>query len=106
MTPSSIDPAAHHGSGIWRALLPCFIGTILLGLLSNGVHHDDDLTHFLMARWTRWFPVYLLNVWGRPGATIPLAAVAWIGDTDTAWHACRLLSAVVSAAFGAKVHST
>jgi len=98
MTSSSIEPAAQHGSGVWRALLPCFIGTILLGLLSNGVHHDDDLTHFLMARWTRWFPVYLLNVWGRPGATIPMAAAAWIGDTDTAWHACRILSAVVSAA--------
>ncbi len=81
-----------------KALIPCFIGTILLGLLSDGVHHDDDLTHYLMARWSRWFPGYLLHVWGRPGATIPMAAVAWIGDADVAWHVCRLLSACVAAA--------
>lgn len=81
-----------------KALIPCFIGTILLGLASNGVHHDDDLTHYLMARWARWFPGYLLHVWGRPGATIPMAAVAWIGDADVAWHVCRALSACVTAA--------
>ena len=85
-------------SSMLKALIPCFIGTILLGLASNGVHHDDDLTHYLMARWARWFPGYLLHVWGRPGATIPMAAVAWIGDADFAWHVCRILSACVTAA--------
>jgi len=85
-------------SSMLKALIPCFIGTILLGLASNGVHHDDDLTHYLMARWSRWFPGYLLHVWGRPGATIPMAAVAWIGDTDVAWRICRILSACVTAA--------
>lgn len=81
-----------------KALLPCYIGTILLGLASNGVHHDDDLTHYLMSRWARWFPGYLLHVWGRPGATIPMAAVAWIGDADVSWHVCRFLSACITAA--------
>jgi len=75
----------------------CLAGTLVLGLLSDGVHHDDDLTHFLMARWTRWFPSYLLHVWGRPGLTVPLSAVAWIGDPETGWHACRILSALVTA---------
>src|SRR5438552_3288391 len=95
---SSRRPIAVDHPGAWAPLIPCLIGTILLGLLSNGVHHDDDLTHFLMARWVRWFPVYLLHVWGRPGATIPMAAVAWIGDPAIGWHACRILSALVTAA--------
>lgn len=82
---------------IW-AVVPCALLTILLGLLSDGVHHDDDLTHFLMARWVRWFPTYLIHIWGRPGLTIPLSAVSWFGDADTAWHAARVLSALVTAA--------
>ncbi len=70
--------------------------TILLGLASDGVHHDDDLTHFLMARWAAWFPEYLLQLWARPGFTLPHAAVAWIGSPQTAWHLCRVLSAAVT----------
>lgn len=80
------------------ALAACFGTTVVLALLSDGVHHDDDLTHYLMARWARWFPEYLLHTWGRPGLTLPLAAVAWIGDGETGWLACRLLSAIVTAA--------
>lgn len=79
------------------ALLPFFGLTVVLGLLSDGVHHDDDLSHYLMARWSGWFPAWLLHVWGRPGLTIPLAAVAWIGDHETAWRVCRLLSAMTTA---------
>jgi len=93
----TVFPHAKARTRIAMALIPCFIGTILLGLASNGVHHDDDLAHYLMARWSRWFPGYLLHVWGRPGATIPMAAVAWIGNTDVGWHACRALSACVTA---------
>lgn len=76
----------------------CFIATVGLGLLSNGVHHDDDLVHFLMARWSWWYPEYLLHVWGRPGLTAPMALVAGWGDVDLAWHLSRVLSAIVSAA--------
>lgn len=96
--PAMESLTGRERSYMLKALIPCFIGTILLGLASNGVHHDDDLTHYLMARWARWFPGYLLHVWGRPGATIPMAAVAWIGDPDFAWHVCRILSACVTAA--------
>jgi hypothetical protein len=74
-----------------------FALTLTLGLLSDGVYHDDDLTHYLFARWSVVFPEHLLNIWGRPGLTIPLAAVAWIGDAQTGWHACRILSAIVTA---------
>lgn len=85
-------------SAILVALVPCFALTVVLGLLSDGVYHDDDLTHFLMARWAYQFPEYLVHLWGRPGLTVPLAAVAWFGDADHAWHAARVLSAAVTAA--------
>lgn len=71
---------------------------LVFGLLSDGVYHDDDLTHYLMARWAGWYPSYLLHIWGRPGLTVPLAAVAWIGDREIGWHAARLLSAIVTTA--------
>lgn len=84
-----------------RAVSACvaigWLGTIVLGFLSDGVHHDDDLVHFLMARWAWWYPEYLLHVWGRPGFTVPMAAAAWPSDVDVAWHASRFVSASVSA---------
>lgn len=84
--------------GVWLAIGPLFALSVGLGLLSDGAYHDDDLTHFLMARWSRWFPGYLLHIWGRPGLTIPLASVSWIGDSQTAWHLARVLSALATAA--------
>lgn len=81
-----------------RAVLAiAVLGTILLGAWSDGAYHDDDLTHFLMARWAAVFPGYLLNIWGRPGFTTPAAAVAWIGSPQAGWHAVRVLSALVTA---------
>ncbi|MFH1418344.1 MAG: hypothetical protein ABII12_08685 [Planctomycetota bacterium] len=82
---------------VYLTLLPCFALTVLLGLASNGVHQDDDLAHFLMARWACWFPEYLLHFWGRPGLTLPLAAVTVFDDPAWSWHAARLLSACVTA---------
>ncbi len=78
--------------------LAAFVAAIVLGVLSDGVHHDDDLAHFLMARWARVFPEYLLHFWARPGFTLPHAAVAWIGSTATAWTLCRMLSAACTLA--------
>jgi hypothetical protein len=83
--------------GILLAAACGLVLTILLGLFSDGVYHDDDLTHFLMARWSAWFPAYLLHVWGRPGLTLPMAAVSWLPDSAMAWHFARALSAVVTA---------
>lgn len=100
--PSTIVDACPTRDGrtvrsICAALLPCFLATVILGSLSDGAHHDDDLAHYLMARWARWFPEYLLHIWARPGLTWPLASVAWIGDGNTGWPACRVLSAMVTA---------
>lgn len=83
---------------ILQTVLICWLATLVLGLLSDGVHHDDDLVHFLMARWAWWYPGYLLHVWGRAGLTVPMATVTWIPDVETAWHAARILSSIVSAA--------
>lgn len=83
---------------MWTAAGVCFAASVVLGLLSDGCYHDDDLTHYLMARWAWWYPSYLLHIWGRPGLTVPLAAVSWIGDRFFAWHAARILSAVATTA--------
>ncbi len=83
---------------MWIAAGICFAASVLLGLLSDGCYHDDDLTHYLMARWAWWYPSYLLHIWGRPGLTVPLAAVSWIGDRFFAWHIARVLSAVATTA--------
>ncbi|MEK6644599.1 MAG: hypothetical protein AABZ08_11895 [Planctomycetota bacterium] len=83
---------------IWIAAAICLGGTLVLGLFSEGCYHDDDLTHFLMARWAWWYPSYLLHIWGRPGLTVPLAAVSWIGDRFFGWHMARVLSSMVTAA--------
>ncbi len=72
--------------------------TIALGLFSDGVHHDDDLTHFMFARWAWTHPAYLVHHWGRAGFTVPMALVAGIGDRATAWHLARMLLAIITAA--------
>ncbi len=94
---SSVGMAYRDRRAMGLTVAAGWILTAVLGLLSDGVHHDDDLVHFLMARWSWWYPGYLLNVWGRPGMTIPTAAVSWFADVDLAWHAARMLSATVSA---------
>lgn len=94
-SPFAIRHSRFHSA--WLAAGFLFLLTVVLGLLSEGACHDDDVTHFQMARWARWFPEYLLHFWGRPGFTAPMAAVAWIGDSSSGWHAARLLSAVVTA---------
>jgi len=76
----------------------CLAGGIVLGLMSDGVHHDDDLTHFMFARWSWRFPGYLVHVWGRPGFTVPMALVAGWFDRGTAWHVARAASTFVTLA--------
>lgn len=88
---------AEPGRWLGLTLGAFFLLTAALGFASKGVYQDDDLTHFLFARWAGWFPSYLLHVWGRPGLTVPLAAVSWLPDVDTAWHGARLLSAIATA---------
>lgn len=94
---ATLHQTARENRKVHLAIAGGLILTILLGLFSDGVYHDDDLTHFLMARWSAWYPAYLLNIWGRPGLTVPLAAVSWLPDGALAWHLARALSAVVAA---------
>lgn len=77
-------------------------GLVLIGLAASvacilrsaeGLHHFDDLTHYQFARWAWRWPAYLLDGWGRPGFTAVYFLPAGIG-----WTACRLLSAVLTAA--------
>lgn len=77
--------------------LGLLFGSVLFAILSDGVHHDDDLVHFLMARWSWTHWEYLLHPWGRPGLTIPMAAVAGLADVDIGWRLARVASAVVTA---------
>jgi len=91
------NPATENRKVLLAVAAPLAL-TLLLGALSDGAYHDDDLTHFLMARWAWRFPCYLLHVWGRPGLTMPLATVSWLPNSPTAWHAARALSALVTAA--------
>lgn len=72
--------------------------TVVVGLLSAGVYHEDDLTHFLVARRVGADARYLLYPWGRPGFTVPYALPAMLGSAAEAMKTCRLLSAIVSAA--------
>ncbi len=87
-----------HGTVACLSAAVFFIGGILLGALSDGVHHDDDLAHFLFARWSWWYPGYLVHVWGRPGFTVPMSLVAGWFDRDTAWHLARAASACITVA--------
>ncbi len=59
---------------------------------SDGVYHEDDLTHFLMARWSGPHPAWMLHTWGRPGFTTLYALPAQFG-----WLPARLFTAVLTA---------
>jgi len=91
-------PAGPYRKRALALLLVGFGLTAGSGLLSEGVYHEDDLKHFLSARWSRHDGRYLLDEWSRPGFTVVYALPAMIGSATTGWHACRLLSAVLSAA--------
>lgn len=93
-TPA-LDRSATDAAERWQALGwlgACAAATAILALFSNGTYHDDDLKHFLFARWTRFDPEYLVHTWGRPGFTLLHALPAQLG-----WTACRLLSVGLTA---------
>lgn len=66
--------------------------SVCMGLLSDGTHQDDDLTHLQIARWSWTHPVYLLDNWGRPGFTALYAPAARLG-----WDAARIFSGLLTA---------
>lgn len=84
----------HNADDSRRAAWCTVIATaaaVVLGLMSDGVHHFDDLTHYLFARWAWQHPAYLLHDWGRPGFTVLYFIPAAAG-----WASCRVFSAILS----------
>jgi predicted membrane-bound dolichyl-phosphate-mannose-protein mannosyltransferase len=67
--------------------------SVVLAAASDGSHHDDDLAHFLYARWSGEHPKYLLHEWARPGFTVLYALPAQLG-----WVAARWLSGLLTVA--------
>jgi len=59
----------------------------------ESLHHFDDLTHYLFAKWAWIWPTYLIDEWGRPGFT-----VLYFLPAGLSWTACRLLSTALTAA--------
>ena len=94
---TSEKPVGSIPRSAWAIIIAFFALSVVLGVLSEGCYHDDDLTHYMMARWVWWYPSYLLHIWGRPGFTAPMSLVCGIGDRFFAWHLARVLSAVVTA---------
>lgn len=100
------EPALRHkrsgaeASDRWAglALAICFLGTLQSAWLSDGVYHEDDLTHYLFARWVGHDARYLLDPWGRPGFTVLYCLPAMIGEPAAGLLAGRLVSVVLSAA--------
>ena len=70
-----------------------FVVAVVLGLLSDGVYHDDDACHYFYAR-DAWTDVHaMLHWWARPGYNIPTMFVArWFG-----FDGCRIFSAAQTA---------
>jgi hypothetical protein len=84
-----------HWSKFCYLMLPFWLLQLVLVCLSNGAYHDDDASHYIISRRAWSQPVLFLNVWGRPGFTIPYALTAIIGSPLTGWLACRLLSVAI-----------
>ncbi len=75
----------HASAPLWRsgvaraagALVLVGLGAaLLLGALSDGVYHDDDICHYLFARDGIHNVNLLLHQWARPGYNLPTAVVA------------------------------
>lgn len=82
--------------GAWIAagcVLALLVSYIVYARLSSGVYFDDDIQHFLIARYSWRHPELLLDYWGRPAFTVLYAPAAALG-----FSAARFLSALVAAA--------
>jgi hypothetical protein len=75
------------------ALAALLIVFVVYGLRSSGTYYDDDIAHFLIARFSWSHPELFLDRWGRPAFTLLYAPVALLG-----FRAVRLYSALLAAA--------
>lgn len=67
-------------------------------LLSSGVYYDDDLAHYLIARFSWQHPELLLDTWGRPAFTLLYAPAAALGFVPARLFSALLLAATALAA--------
>lgn len=73
--------------------LVLFLLLFWFGLRSTGTYQDDDMAHFMIAKYASRYPVLLLDIWGRPLFTmlyLPAAQWGLVG--------ARLLSAAIAVA--------
>src|SRR5580700_616177 len=94
---------------LWIVLVALILQTMLstwLALRSNGTYQDDELRHYLVARTVQHDWRKLLDVWGRPGFTMLMAAPASIGQMTTGFEATRLMTVVLAALTSALAYLT
>jgi hypothetical protein len=92
--PEGLDPRPRDARLAALLTLSGLAVTLAFALHSpEGIHHFDDLTHYLFARWAIKWPAYLLDDWGRPGFT-----ALYFLPAQISWTACRVLSVILTAA--------
>lgn len=85
--------AAGHRLAIGLTLIGLATSCVCALLAGDAYFHLDDVTHFLYAKWSWQSPRCLLDDWGRPGFT-----VAYFLPSALGWTACRMFSALLTAA--------
>jgi hypothetical protein len=96
--PPTLDQERGWQIRVALVILAFVLFASILAFKSQGVYHDDDLTHFQIARWAWHDPRFLLDIWGRPGCTLAYAPVAGIGSDQTGFMLCRYLTILFAAA--------
>ncbi|MFW6065766.1 MAG: hypothetical protein ACOC9S_03010 [Planctomycetota bacterium] len=94
-TATEPDASARREHAVALAItLAGLVASILMGVVSDGFYHDDDVGHYLFARdsWRdssiRW------DMWSRPGYNLPvMPVVRYFGMAG-----CRVFSALQTAA--------
>jgi len=89
---------AHRGARLADGLAASLMliglaAAILMGALSDGFYHDDDVQHYVFARDAWANREALLHWWGRPGYNLPATLVARFFGM----RGCRVFSAIQTA---------
>jgi hypothetical protein len=66
---------------------------ITYGLLSTGTYYDDDIAHYMIARFSPQHPELFFSTWGRPAFTILYSPAALLG-----FSAVKVFSAIIAGA--------
>lgn len=68
-----------------------FVIFLSYGMKSTGVYYDDDIGHYMIARFSWGRPEVFFNTWGRPAFTLLYAPIALFG-----FNAVRVFSAILA----------